>query len=104
MYIITTSKVGEYTTEVGDGLTLVKQYDYFFYGKKRAEFHIVKVESQTARVDITETGENAVKNTIPIKFFESFDNVLDATRELQHLAGSKSMDVALKERPATPRS
>lgn len=98
MYIIITSKPGEYTAKAENGLTTIKTFDYCFYGKRKAEFHIVKVDSETARVRIVEEGDKGLTNSIPYKFFESFEAIEDAKKELACLARFGDMEVSLKER------
>jgi hypothetical protein len=97
MFVLITSKMGEYQAEPESGLTPVKHYDYYFYNKKKAEICIARVDSDSARVRITEVGDRGARNSIPIKFFESFDSLQHAEKELQHLASSTTLDVALKE-------
>ena len=42
MYVVLTSKPGEFRTEITKGLTPVESYDYIFYGRKRARFTIAE--------------------------------------------------------------
>jgi hypothetical protein len=97
MFVLITSKMGEYRAEPESGLTPVKHYDYYFYNKRKAEICIARVDSDSARVRITEAGDRGARNSIPIKFFESFDSLHNAEKELQHLASSSALDVVLKE-------
>lgn len=96
MFVILTSKPDEYNALSGRGLSVVKNYDYYFYNRKKARFSIAKVESAEARVSIIEVGKSGTTNSIPIKFFESFENLESAERELEHLIHSKVMDVDLR--------
>lgn len=96
MFVILTSKPDEYNALSDGGLSVVKNYDYYFYNRKKARFSIAKIESAQARVSIVEVGERGATNSIPIKFFESFDNLEAAEKELEHLTHSKIMDVDLR--------
>lgn len=96
MFVVLTSKVDEYDASPEAGLTIVKRFDYYFYNKKKAEFSIARVDSDKARVSIAEVGEKGSKNSVPIKFFEAFDSLEAAEKELAHLAHSKVMDVDLR--------
>ena len=97
MYVLITSKPNEYQAIPGEGLTPVKQFDYFFFRKKRNVFTIAEVTDPSARVVIQELGENGTRNSIPVKFFESFDTVDAAEEELASLAQAGSMDAELVE-------
>lgn len=97
MYVLITSKPGEYDAIPGDGVTPVKRFDYFFYDKRRASYVIAEVKSPSARVDIRELGEQGTCNSVPIKFFESFESVEDAENELAGLAQVGDKHVSLVE-------
>ena len=75
MYIILTSKLGEYDARPGQGISPVEAYEYFFYGKKKADFTIAEVDGDQGRVSIVEAGEGGTTNSVPLKFFERFDTV-----------------------------
>lgn len=96
MYVVLTSKVEEYSARPEGGLTIVKSFDYYFYNKKKAVFSIARVDSEKARVNIAEIDEKGSKNSIPIKFFETFDSLEAAEKELAHLTQSNVMDVDLR--------
>lgn len=98
MFVLITSKMDEYQAEPESGLTPLKHYDYYFYQRKRAEICIARIDSASARVSITEAGDNGTRNSIPIKFFESFESLQQAELELQHLASSTTLDVRVTER------
>ena len=52
MYVILTSKPGQFRTEIGAGLKPLDAYDYLFYGQKKAHFVIavLNVDSATAQI------------------------------------------------------
>jgi hypothetical protein len=97
MFIILTSKVGEFDAKPESGLTIVKSFEYLFYQKRKAMFNIAKVDSSNARVSVIELDEKGSKNSIPIKFFENYETVEAAEKELAHLIHSKVMDVDLRQ-------
>lgn len=97
MYVLITSKPGEYDAIPGDGVTPVKRFDYFFYDRKRASYVIAEVQSSSARVGIRELDEQGTCNSVPIKFFESFESVEDAEKELASLAQVGDGNVSLVE-------
>ena len=97
MFIIITSKTDEFDAKPESGLTIINSFEYFFYNKKKALFDIAKVDSNKARVSVVEVGEKGSKNSIPIKFFENYDSLEAAEKELAHLVYSKVMDVDLRQ-------
>ncbi|WP_445156751.1 hypothetical protein [Halomonas sp. E14] len=97
MYIILTSKLGEYDARPGQGIAPVETYEYFFYGKKKADFTIAEVNGDEGRVNIVETAEDGKTNSVPLKFFERFDSVEAARAELEQLVTFGSIDARLKK-------
>ena len=43
MYVILTSKPGQFRTEITEGLKPLEAYDYLFYGEKKAHFVIAEL-------------------------------------------------------------
>lgn len=95
MYIIMTSKLGEYEARPGEGVAPVESYEYFFYGRKKADFVIAEVTGERGRVSIVETGEGGRTNSVPLKFFERFDTLEEARAELEQLVSFGSIDARL---------
>lgn len=97
MYLILTSKPGQFRTEIGDGLVPVESYDYLFCGRVKARFVIAELTAPLAatRVRVVdESGEPSV-NLVPAKFLQRFDSTADALSELRHLTQFGSIDTAL---------
>ena len=46
MYVLLTTKPGEFKTVLTPGLAPVESYDYIFYGRKRARFTIAEIVSK----------------------------------------------------------
>ncbi|CAN5119760.1 hypothetical protein BH10PSE16_BH10PSE16_33870 [soil metagenome] len=103
MYVILTSKPGQYKTEAGDGLSVVDAYDYLFYGHLRARFEIAQLLHDTRVCIVDEEGEGAV-NRVPSKFFEKYPDVAAAKRVLLSLCSFGDLDARLvqAERFASP--
>jgi hypothetical protein len=95
MYVILTSKPGQFRTEAGDGLKPVETYDYLFCGRKRAQFVIAQIEGEP-KVKIVDEAFPASVNLVPSKFLPRFDSLEKARRELQSLAGPGALDVSLE--------
>ncbi|MES2186003.1 MAG: ferredoxin [Pseudomonadota bacterium] len=97
MYVILTSKPGQFRTEIGEGLRPAESYDYLFCGRCKARFVIAELLSDpttTRVVVVDESGAPAV-NRVPVKFLEKFDTVARARRELEHLTRFGSVDTVL---------
>lgn len=97
MYLILTSKPGQFRTEMGEGLVAVESYDYLFCGRVRARFVIAELTGELARTRVRvvdESGEPSI-NSVPAKFLEKFDTAEAARRELQHLCSFGSIDTSL---------
>jgi len=85
MYVILTSKPGEFRTEGGEGMQPVESWNYSVCGRKRAHFVIARLE-RPARIRIVDETPPPVVNTVPTKFLEKFDSVESARHELEDLA------------------
>lgn len=94
MYVILTSRVGEFHTEPGEGITPVERYDYVFYGKTTAHFVIATLERE-GKVRVIEDAADGTVNLVPTKFLEKFDTLEAARAELRQLARFGTMDIAL---------
>lgn len=97
MYVILTSKPGEFTTELVDGLTPVETYDYIFYGRKKAEYVIAELAGDV-RVRIVDAVDPSIVNNVPSKFLEKFDSVESARTELGALTRFGNIDAQLVSR------
>ena len=84
MFVILTSKPGQFRTELGEGLKAVESYDYMFYGRKRAHFVIAELEGNP-KVRIVEE-PSALVNQVPSKFLPKFPTLEEAREELGTLA------------------
>ena len=94
MYVILTSKIGEFRTEIGDGLNAIEAYDYLFFGRPRAHFVIASIHGEP-RITIVDEAPPPAINVIPSKFLPKFATLDDARRALQQLASTPSLDVTL---------
>jgi len=94
MYVILTSKPGQFRTEAGEGLKPVEAYDYLFCGRKRAHFVIAELEREV-KVRIVEESGVPVVNLVPSKFLPRFATLEQARAELTQLAGNGAPDAAL---------
>ena len=98
MFVILTSKPGQYRTEAGDGLRPCEAYDYLFYGQKKARFVIAELLGQ-ARVRIVDEAPPPVVNDIPCKFLEKFPTVEAARKQLNDLVSFGRANAALIRLP-----
>lgn len=97
MYIILTSKIDEYNANPQEGVMPVEAYDYYFYDKKKAGFTIAEISENSSRVNIVECGDGGQVNSVPIKFFEKFETMEEARRELEQLVTFGTIDARLEK-------
>jgi hypothetical protein len=93
--IVFSSKTNEFDAIPDSGLRVVREYEYYFFGKKRSRFTLAEVEDPSARVTIQELGQGGSKNSIPYKFFEQFDSEQAAELELMNLVKSDPASLQL---------
>lgn len=96
MYVILTSKPGQFRTEPSEGLRICEKYDYLFYGQKKAHFMIAELLKPVHVRVVDETGPPIV-NGVPSKFLEKFETVEAARKELKTLTSFGGMDTKLQE-------
>lgn len=85
MYVILTSKPGQFRTEAGPGLRPIESYDYVFHGARKAEFVIAELLHDTKITIVDETPPPCV-NSIPSKLLESYGTIEQARGTLNQLA------------------
>lgn len=95
MYVILTSKPGQFRTELTDGLRVCEKYDYLFYGQKKAHFIIAEL-LKPVYVPVIDEVPPAVVNGVPSKFLESFETIESAREELATLTSFGTMDTKLE--------
>jgi hypothetical protein len=96
MYVLLTTKPGEFKTVITKGLLAVESYDYFFYGRKRANFTIAEL-GEPVRIRIVEDEPPQIINDVPSKLFEKFETLDEARAELKTLTTYGSMDIRLQK-------
>ncbi len=85
MFVILTSRTGQFRTEPGTGMEPVETWDYRFCGRDRASFVIARVRT-ACTVDIIDAAQPPVVNRIASKFLPRFDTIEQARAELRSLA------------------
>ena len=96
MYVILTSKPGQFRTEAVAGLRPLEAYDYLFYGHKKAHFVIAELLEDSTKIRVIEDETNIV-NDVPCKFLEKFATIELAFDELKHLTTFGHMDTTLRK-------
>ena len=94
MYILLTSKEGQYRTELRDGLVATEIYDYVFHGKPRLRVVIAQL-SEPVKIPVVDEEPPGVTNLVPSKFFPRFDDLDSARRALAELADFGQCDTRL---------
>ncbi len=98
MFVILTSRPGQYRTELGDGLQACEAYDYLFAGQPKARFVIASL-LRDVRIRVIDEAPPERINDIPCKFLQKFATVEDARAQLQGLASFRGMDAVLRRLP-----
>lgn len=98
MYVILTSKPGQFRTDVTEGLVPVEAYDYVFSGRVRAQFVIAELKTPM-KVTVVDEVFPPVVNRVPSKFLPSFESAEAARTELNHLTAYGSVRAALEKTP-----
>ena len=90
MYIVLTSRPGQYRSEPTEGITPVETHDYFYGASHVAAFVVARLEGE-ARVRIVDEaapgGGKPGINLIPTKFFEKFATLREALVSIEDLTG-----------------
>lgn len=94
MFLILTSKPGQFRTELGADLREVEAWEYHAHGRTRAKFVIAELEG-TTKIRIVDEGAHPVVNQVPSKFFPRFETLEAARHELQQLSGSATSGTTL---------
>ena len=97
MFVILTSKPGEFRTEAGEGVEPVERYDYLFCGRRRAQFVIARL-GRDVKVRIVEESGPPLVNLVPSKFLPTFETLEKARAELRQLANCADLNVELVKR------
>lgn len=100
MFVILTSKPGQYVTHPNEDIELLEAWDYVFYGRKQARFVIGRLLRET-RVRVVEEDDASIVNWVPSKFLERFGSLEHAHRELDHLCNFGSLDAKVVAIPLT---
>ncbi len=98
MFVILTSRPGQYHTELGPGLRRCESYDYLFCGQNKARFDIALLLQDVKVRVVDETPPERV-NDIPSKFLPKFASLEDARAALHALVKFGSVDAALRRVP-----
>lgn len=94
MFVILTSKPGQYKTLANADIEPLKAWDYLFYGRLQAHFVLGRLLRDT-RVQVVEDDGSDTVNWVPSKFLESFGSLDSAHEELLGLCSFGSLDAKL---------
>jgi ferredoxin len=98
MYVILTSKPGQYRSEPGAGMVPRELHDYVFCERLRARFLIAELQGPS-RVRIVEDGDGRAVNDVPAKFLPTFKTLEAAREELEQLTRFGDLDARLVRQP-----
>jgi len=86
MFVILTSKPGQFRTEPSDAVRPVEAYDYLFHGQKRAHFVIGEL-LRDAKLRIIDERPPEVTAVVPSKLLPKYPTIQSARLQLEHLSG-----------------
>jgi ferredoxin len=103
MFVILTSKPGQYRSEPGAGMQPRERYDYLLCGRLRARFVVAELQG-ASRVRIVDEADASSVNEVPSKFLPTFERIEQARSELENLVRFGDLDARLvrEEVPAAP--
>jgi hypothetical protein len=84
MFVILTSKPGQFRTEAPPGVAPLEAWDYLFCGVPRARFIIAALKEET-RVRVVDEAPPPAVSLVPTKFLPRFDSLEAARQELASL-------------------
>lgn len=96
MYAIITSKPGQYKAHVLGDAAVVETYEYRFYGKLKAVYQVIQLQTE-AQVRIIEDDPPHATNTVSTKFLDKFETVEAAQSELKHLTSFGGLEATLEQ-------
>ncbi|MDP4302440.1 ferredoxin [Leptothrix discophora] len=103
MYVILTSKPGQFRTETGPGLRLLERWDYRYGSRSTARFDIAELSDPARRVTVVdETEPDGAVNHVPAKFLPQHPTLDGARAELQRLCSYGSVRAELHALPLPP--
>ena len=98
MFVILSSRPGQYRTELGDGLEACETYDYLFAGQPKARFVIANL-LRDVKIRVIDEAPPGRVNDIPSKFLQKFATVEAARAQLHSLTSFGGMDTTLRRLP-----
>lgn len=98
MFVLLTSRPGQFRTEPADGMAAVEAYDYLFYGKLTARFVIAELAADT-KVRVLEETPPGIVNLVSTKFLDKYATLEAARAALRELARFGTMDIVLVPTP-----
>lgn len=96
MYVVLTSKPGEYRSEAGVGVEPIAAYEYYFHGRLKAIFTIARIQD-ASRVRIVEETEGGTINDITTRQMEKFQTQQAAYDEIYGLTQFGTIEAELRE-------
>lgn len=94
MFLILTTKPGQFHTELTPDLIPVETHDYRMCGQHRARFVIAET-GDGGKITVIDDASGTV-NQVPRKFFPRFETIEAARAELRTLVSFGSIDATLE--------
>lgn len=84
-YVLLTTTERYRTVIDNPNLEKVSDFEYYFFGKKKATFTICKINNPDTRILIQGVSEVFPENSIPLRVFPKFDNTREIEKEIFEL-------------------
>lgn len=94
MYVVVTSKPGVYKSSLNADAKIVEAYEYYFYDRHLATFHLAELLTDGYVEIVEDKGE---VNRVPTKFLEAFDTLEEAKAEINELISFGNLEVRLEK-------
>ncbi|OXM82881.1 hypothetical protein [Paenibacillus rigui] len=94
-YILVSTTERYKTVTENPDLETVKEYEYYFFGKKKTTFSICKIKNPVTRIVIQGVSEVFPDNSIPIKVFPKFETMEEIEKEIYELDQDEESKIVL---------
>jgi hypothetical protein len=84
-YIMLTTTERYRTVTENPNLEIAGEYQYHFFGKKKAWFTICRIRNEETRILIQGVSEVFPDNSIPLKVFPKFNSIKEIEKEIYEL-------------------
>lgn len=95
MFVILSSRPGQYRSEPNDAFRPCESYDYVFCGQNKARF-VIAEQLRDSKIRVVDEAPPERVNEIPSKFLPKFATIEAARAELAALVRFGGLDASLR--------